>query len=220
MSASDLLFGQMINLDYGLFITPEERDNATSMPPQDYMIKLLAIQDSLIKAANYQILSLDTIHVSSMSGKQYEFAIDSFVLVRYRKSGPPSRLHTIWRGPLRVLKHKGSQYTLFDLITKKEKVYHISDMKPFIFDALHTNPQDVARHDYLEHFVEAVLEHRGNPALKFTMKFRIKWLTYDDSRNSWEPYSNLLDVDILHDYLSRHNLAKLIPKKFSSAKAT
>ena len=220
MSASDLLFGQMINLDYGLFITPEERENSTSMPLQDYMIKLLAIQDSLIKAANKRMLSLDKIHLSSKSGKQYKFAIDSFVLVRYRKSGPPSRLHTIWRGPLRVLKHKDSQYTLFDLITKKEKVYHISDMKPFIYDPLHTNPQDVARRDYLEHFVEAVLDHRGNPALKSTMEFEIKWLTYDDSWNTWEPYSNLRDVDVLHDYLSRHNLAKLIPKKFRFAKAT
>ena len=60
------------------------------MSLQDYMIKLLAIQDSLMKAVNDQSLSLDTIHVSSKSGKQYEFAIDS-----YRKSGPPSRLHTI-----------------------------------------------------------------------------------------------------------------------------
>ena len=93
-------------------------------------------------------------------------------------------------------------------------------MKPFIYDPLHTNPQDVARRDYLEHFVEAVLDHRGNPALKSTMEFEIKWLNHDDSWNTWEPYSNLRDVNVLHDYLSRHNLAELIPKKFSSAKAT
>ncbi len=65
MSASDLLFGQMINLDYGLFISPEERVNIENMPLQDYMIKLLAIQDSLIKAANEKLLSLDNIHLSS-----------------------------------------------------------------------------------------------------------------------------------------------------------
>ena len=43
-------------------------------------------------------------------------------------------------------------------------------MKPFIYDPLHTNPQDVARRDYLEHFVEAVLDHRGNPALEITIR--------------------------------------------------
>lgn len=220
MSASDLLFGQMINLDYGLFLSPEERVNTEGMPLQDYMIKLLAIQDSLMKAANEQLLSLDNIHLSSKTGKQYEFALDSFVLVRYRKSAPPTRLHTIWRGPLRVIRHQDSQYTLLDLITKKEKVYHVSDMKPFIFDPLHTNPQDVARHDYLEFFVEAILEHRGNPSLKSTMEFQIKWLGYNDSHNSWEPYSNLRDLDILHDYLSQQNLSRLIPKKFRPANST
>ena len=137
--------------------------------------------------------------------------------MRYRKSAPPTRLHTIWRGPLRVLRYQDSQYTLLDLITKKEKVYHISDMKPFVFDPLHTDPQDVARHDYLEFFVEAVLEHKGNPSLKSTMEFKIKWLGYNDSHNSWEPYSNLRDLDILHDYLSQQNLSRLIPKKFRPA---
>jgi hypothetical protein len=181
------------------------------------MIKLLAIQDSLMKAANEQLLSLDDIHLSSKSGKQYEFPLDSFVLVRYRKSAPPTRLHTIWRGPFRVLRHEDSQYTLLDLITKKEKIYHISDMKPFVFDPLHTDPQDVARHDYLEFFVEAVLHHRGNPSLKSTMEFEIKWLGYNSSHNSWEPYSNLRDLDILHDYLSQQNLSRLIPKKFRSS---
>jgi transposase InsO family protein len=148
MSASDLLFGQMINLDYGLFISPEERVNTEGMPLQDYMIKLLAIQDSLMKVAKEQLLSLDNIHLSSKSDRQYEFPLNSFVLVRYRKSAPPTRLHTIWRGPLRVLRYQDSQYTLLDLVTKKEKVYHVSDMKPFIFDPLHTDPQYIARHDY------------------------------------------------------------------------
>lgn len=217
MSAADLLFGQMINLDYGLFITPKEREAAEVIPLQDYMIKLLAIQDSLMKAAKEQQLCLDTIHTSSHTNQQYEFAIDSFVLVRYRKSLPPSRLHTIWRGPLQVLNYRDSQYTLRDLVTKKEKVYHISDMKPFIFDPAHTDPQDVARHDYLEFFVEKVLSHKGNLNLKTTIQFHIKWLGYDESHNSWEPYSNLRDLDILHDYLIQHNLTQLIPKKFRSA---
>ena len=94
-SNASQMIGQMINLDYGLFISPEEWVNTNGMPLQDYMIKLLAIQDSLMEAAKQQLLSLDNIHLSSKSGKQFEFAIDSFVLVRYHKSAPPTRLHTI-----------------------------------------------------------------------------------------------------------------------------
>jgi transposase InsO family protein len=214
ISAAELLFGKMIDLDYGLFISPVEREAVAAVPLQDYMIKLLAMQDSLMEAAKKQLLCLDTLHVSNKLNEQYEFAIDSYVLVRYRKSAPPSRLHTSWRGPLRVLSYRNTQYTLLDLITKKEKVYHVSDMKPFLFDPAITDPQDVARHDYLEFFVENILEHRGNLKLKSTIEFHIKWLGYPEVKNSWEPYSNLRDLDILHDYLKQHKLSQLIPKKF------
>jgi hypothetical protein len=217
MSAADLLFGKMVDLDYGLFITPEERQSLQQIPLQDYMIKLLAIQDSLMKIAKERLLCLDSVHVSSQSNSQYVFAKDSFVLVRYRTGTPPSRLHTLWRGPFRVLSHKESQYTLLDLVTKKEKVYHITDMKPFLFDPSRTNPQDVARHDYLEFFVEKILAHEGNVKVRSSMKFTIKWLGYDSSKNTVEPYSNLRDLDILHDYLTHNNMAQLIPKKFRSA---
>ena len=162
ISSADLLFGKMINLDFGLFVTPEERKVLISLPLHEYMSKLLAIQDSLIAAAKTQLLNTDEMHISSHTAEQYQFPIDSFVLVRYRKQTPPSRLHSLWRGPLRVLNTKNSQYTLLDLITQKKRVYHISDMKPFRFDPTQTDPQDVARHDYLEFFVEQILEHRGN----------------------------------------------------------
>ena len=37
-----------------------------------------------------------------------------------------------------------------------EKEYHVSDMKQFLFDPLRVDPLDVARHDYMEFFVETV----------------------------------------------------------------
>ena len=77
----------------------------------------------------------------------------SFVLMHYRSLAPPSRLHTYWRGPMRVMNSENSRYTLFDLITNKEKGYHVSDMKPFIFNADLVDPVDVARRDYMEFFI-------------------------------------------------------------------
>ena len=50
-----------------------------------------------------------------------------------------------------VLHYKHSYViTLLDLITGKEKDYHVSDMKPFVFDSAITNPIDVARRDRME----------------------------------------------------------------------
>ena len=49
-----------------------------------------------------------------------------------------------------VVNDENSRYTLFDLITNKEKDYHISDMKPFIFNADLVDQVDVARRDYMK----------------------------------------------------------------------
>ena len=45
---------------------------------------------------------------------------------------------------MRVIKGLNSRYTLLDLITGKEKDYHVSDMKPFVFDSAIVDPLDTA----------------------------------------------------------------------------
>ena len=79
-----------------------------------------------------------------------EYLPDSYVLVHYRTGLPPTRLHTNWKGPMRVIKGLNSRYTLLDLITGKEKDYHVSDMKPFVFDSALVDPLDIARRDQME----------------------------------------------------------------------
>ena len=65
--------------------------------------------------------------------KHKEHLPGSFVLVHYCTGLPPSRLHTSWRGPMRVIKGLNSRYTLLDLIIGKETDFHVSDIKPFVF---------------------------------------------------------------------------------------
>ena len=50
ISASQMLFGNMLNLDKGIFIPKSERSSA-SKPLSQYMSDLLAIQDNLLKAS-------------------------------------------------------------------------------------------------------------------------------------------------------------------------
>ena len=214
ISSAELLFGKMIDLDVGLFISRKEVESIQAIPLHEYMEKLLTMQECLMAIARKRLLATDELHLSSNTNNQHQFEIDSFVLVRYRKQNPPSRLHTVWRGPMRVLRTEDSRYTLLDLITNKEKVYHVSDMKPFAFDPLNTNPQDIARRDYLEYFVDKILGHKGNPKVKTSLEFLVHWVNYDDDHDTWEPYTNLRDLDQLHDYLSKNNLKNLIPIKF------
>ena len=89
-------------------------------------------------------------------------------------------------------------------------------MKPFHFDPLLTDPIDIARKDYLEFFVEKILHMRGDTKRYSSLEFLIKWVGYDDSHNSYEPWKNLRDVVVLHEYLKTNNLGKLIPKKFKT----
>jgi hypothetical protein len=62
-----------------------------------------------------------------------------------------------------------------DLITNKEKDYHATDMKPFFFNPLTIDPIDVDRKDYLEFFVEIILDHKGTKkSKKKAVEFQIK----------------------------------------------
>ena len=123
-------------------------------------------------------------------------------------------LHTNWKGPLRVVSGAHSQFLLLDLVTHKEKVYHVTDMKPFLFNPALTDPLDVSHRDYLEYFVESIIEHRGNnKSRKTDLQFLVKWKGYEDDHNSWEPYANLREVAVLHEYLKVHRMHSQIPLK-------
>jgi hypothetical protein len=214
VTASQLLFGNAINLDKGLFLPPIERP-PQDKPLSDHMSQMLRFQDEVMTKARDIFIQTDDLHMASFSKvKPTEFAHGSYVLVKYRTGKPPTRLNTYWRGPLKVITNNKSEYLLFDLIQSKNKLYHASDMKPFIFNPLQVDPLDIARRDYLEFFVEKVLDMRGDPRRVTTLEFLVKWLGYDDTHNTWEPYKEVRDVDKLHDYLRTNNLPKIIPKKF------
>ena len=189
ISPSQLLFGNMIDLDRSIIVPyPERKDY--DIPTNKILAQMIATQDRLSLLTKEIQQKEDQIHMESISLPITVFEPGSFVLV-HRREGLPSRLHTLWLGPMKVLGNIGSEYRLLNLITMKEKLYHAHHMKPFIFNLHQTTPTDVARRDYLEFFVEKILEHKGNQNRLNTLEFLVKWSTYDDFHNSWEPYSNV-----------------------------
>ena len=99
---------------------------------------------------------------------------------------------------MRVIKGLNSGYTLLDLITGKEKDYHVPDMKPFVFDSALVDPLDVARRDQMEFFIEKISDHRGKLSHRKSLQFFVSWLEHDKSCDSWKPFANLCDSDHLH----------------------
>ena len=117
---------------------------------------------------------------------------------------------------MKVLEGRDSRYKLLDLITLKEKEFHVSDIKPFVFDATLTAPLDVARRESTEYFINEILQHRGNLKKKTESEFVVSWLGHAQEHNSWEPYKALHDSEQLHTYLTEHKLRYLIPQKLSA----
>ena len=86
-------------------------------------------------------------------------------------------------------------------------------MKPFVFDSAVVDPMDVARRDYMEYFVDKILQHRRNSKKSSSMEFKVSWVNYPPDSNTWEPYKNLRQCGPLHVYLAENNLTQLIPPK-------
>jgi hypothetical protein len=210
VAPASMLFGNQLNLDRGI-LTPNPVIHNTEKSSA-LISNMLYIQDQIMLNAIAKVTNARAKHLVKNARPLTVFPVGSYVLALY-PVGPPTRLHTKWQGPFKVLSYVDSEYTLLNLINKSERITHASNLKPFIFDPSKTSAPDIARRDYMEFFVESIVEHRGDTKRLNSLFFKVKWLNYDDSHNSWEPWSALRKCDKLHDYLrANQKLKKLIPK--------
>ena len=172
---------------------------------------MLDMQDRLTKISQDLLKSSDEKHLAQTAPNITEFAIGTHVLVAYA-AGPPTRLHTRWKGPMQILKRNKSEYLLLDLVSGKEKLFHVKNMRIFNFDPSKVDPLNVARHDYNEYFIEKILAHEGDFKKVLTLTFLVRWRTYSSEHDSYEPWKNLRHSEPLHDYLRSIGKSNLIPK--------
>ena len=210
-SPAALLFGNQLNLDRGILIKFPETDE-TPTSASKIIADMLLIQKQLNDNAVNRLMTADAQHLASNTESETVFENGSYVLALNPK-GPETRLHCKWLGPFKVLKSNRSEYTLLNLITKKTREVHASQLKTFRFDPAKTPPADIARRDYMEFFIENILSHKGDKKKPSTMTFLVKWLNYDSTHNTWEPWKALRTTDQLHAYLRENNMSKVIPKE-------
>ena len=187
--SAQLLFDNCVNLDRGIFLPIDEVPHLKKSMSV-YMSDLLKTQDSLRKAVAKELLRTDLLQMTNKKQLQHtDYQPGTYVLVHYRTGHPPTRLHTFWRGPMRVIFWSNSRFILYDYISHLEKKNHVSDIEPFLFDPLRNEPLDVARHDYMEFHIENILEHRGDLQRKTSLELLVKWLGYADEhilcQSSW-----------------------------------
>ena len=215
VSPNDLLYGGKINLDGGL-LTPHT-SQSTDVHIASWSSDMLSTQDKLVKIAQLRQKHKDDEHLRKQKvGVITQDPPNSFVLVRYPDSAmgsrAPTKLHTHWKGPMRVISHQGSEYKVHDLVRNRDIKVHVSRLKAFEHDDRFHDTLSIAAKDYGEDEVEAILQHTGNPRRKTSMDFLVRWAGYDESEDLWLPWSSLLHNRALHTYLRNNNMERLIPK--------
>jgi Chromo (CHRromatin Organisation MOdifier) domain len=66
----------------------------------------------------------------------------------------------------------------------------------------------------LEFFIETILQYASDIKRLTTLQFKVKWLGYDETCNSWEPLANLREMEIFYLYRIVNNMKQIIPNKF------
>jgi hypothetical protein len=100
VSAAQILFGNTIQVDNGLFLPPVKRLEQDT-PLSVHKSQMLRFQDEVMTKARDVLKSTDKLHMATFTKmKPTEFAHGSYVLVKYRTGQPPTRHHTFWTGPL------------------------------------------------------------------------------------------------------------------------
>lgn len=191
-------------------LMPFNNDTALHKTASKIMADIVKTQHQIIVTVQKRIQKRDDERLANMPAIT-EFADGSFILAQY-ETGPLTRLHTKWQGPLEVISHRDSEYSLMNIVSKKIKTIHASKLRQLIFNPARIEPLDIARRDYMECFIEKVLAHRGDPAKVSKLWFQVKWLNFNDTYNTWEHWSEIRLTDAVHAYLRTVNLARLIPK--------
>ena len=220
VSPAQLLFGNAIDLDRGLF-TPIEPMFESDVPTaiSQWAMEMLNMQRELMLQAKEVQEKRDSKNIKRRTPEILtEFPVNSYVLIGYPTSshhkGPPTKFHANLKGPMQVVKSEGARYTVRNLVTKKLEDYHITLLREFKFDDRIVDPIKIAMCDEQFYEVEKVLEHRGSFDNKKNLFFKVKWFGYENEDNTWEPWKNLRTNVELHNYLRNNNLQAHIPKNF------
>jgi hypothetical protein len=144
-----------------------------------------------------------------------------FVLIEKKATGISGKPSTRWIGPFLVLERRDNDPShpvvdLMNLTDMKVREVCINDCKRFNTDwfnetNLHKELVKLAAIDENEYVVERILAHqpagetRRQPLSKYL--FQVKWQDFEEP--TWEPYSNLKDLEPMEEYAKSHPGLKL-----------
>lgn len=211
---AEILFGCSMDVDMNVM-----DDVQSTMPLHQWVEKRREIQNRIIASAKKSQEEHDNKHMSSASYDITEFLPNSLVYCAYPETaygyGRPTKLHSMFKGPYRVIRsvNNGDAYVLRDLVNGKEYTKSTHLLKRCELDETRYNPRDVALRDTADSYVvENIVKHSGELQVKKDLIFTVKWVGYEELTE--EPWSNVRDNAVLHEYLRSIGKSQFIPKKF------
>ena len=130
VAPANVLFGMVLDLNRNLF------DSTNTLITQhssmsEWVASLIEGQQTIINLVQTNLQKEREQHVARHTNANFTiFPINSYVLVEHVMSnlrrGPKSKLLPFLKGPMKVVSNDGDKYKLRNLITRKDKDYHVS----------------------------------------------------------------------------------------------
>ena len=220
VTPASILFGNAVDLDKSLFIEHNEYLDGNEQKLSHWIDRIQKVQSTIMDIARRNLRKHDEIHMATAPNIQTkEFPINSYVLVEHRQNalrpGPASKLLPYLKGPMRVVNVIGDKYTLQDIVTKRNKDYHIKKLREFNYDPSTIDPLQVACKDggnfYAIDHISKIKGRAKGP--KSQIKFLVHWIGYE--KPTWEPWANVRKTYALQNFLTQHpdeNVRNLLPR--------
>lgn len=218
-----------LSMVYGVFANYDQhilapRVTGQSSDPVEYVDGLMEWQTRLIELSE-EIQSRHYSKLTLKSDGKRCFQEGDFVLQLKNSTGLTGKLLSRWIGPRLVLARRNNDPShplldLLDLVSSKVIEASIEDcrlLKTGWFEeaTILQDLRQLAALDKEEYEVESILDHkppgsqRPKGAKPTDYWFKVKWAGFSDEENSWEPYSQLKDLQPLEDYLLKFPKLKL-----------
>jgi hypothetical protein len=206
---AQLIFGDQLPVSYPLLFEEEKEERVVGVDStKSYIDQLNQMMLLLIKRSNNYVKQKEQNKIQDMKDPKdiHVFQVGEYVLVEY-PTRPPHKLSPVYRGPLKILEIiRDDIFQLLDLTSGKKINMHVDRLRIFHgADNLSENQLlNLSAKDKDEYNVEAIIDHSGTIKQRSKMMFRVRWQGYDESEDTWLPYTRVKDLVALDLYVRDH----------------